>query len=89
MNRIVFQNDSGFHNDPPDRSGGWNMTKSEKGSVSKTIETMEHEEKIQAILKSGLALGHKIQDILEVHGIENKHARRAAQAIAAAWQDLR
>ncbi len=59
------------------------MTKSEKGSVSKTTETMEHEEKIQAILKSGLALGHKTQDILEVHGIENRHARRAAHAIAA------
>jgi hypothetical protein len=45
---------------------------------------MENEAKIQGILKSSLALGHKIQDILEVYGMDNKQARGAARAIAAA-----
>lgn len=45
---------------------------------------MEYEEKIQQILKSSLSLGHKIQNVLEVYGMENRQARRAARVIAAA-----
>jgi hypothetical protein len=45
---------------------------------------MEYEEKIKGILKSSLAIGHKIQDILEVYGMENRQARGAARAVAVA-----
>jgi hypothetical protein len=45
---------------------------------------MEYEEKIQQILTSSLALGHKIQYVLEAYGMENRQARRAARVIAAA-----
>lgn len=45
---------------------------------------MEHEEHIQRILNSGLALGHMFQDILETYGMENRVARAAARAIAGA-----
>ena len=45
---------------------------------------MKHEEKIQRILKSNLALGHKFQDILVTYGIENEQARKAAYAITLA-----
>ncbi len=37
---------------------------------------MEYEEKIQRILKSSLALGHKIQDILEEYGMENERVEQ-------------
>ncbi len=45
---------------------------------------MEHREKVQRILKSNLALGHKLQEILEVHGVEKVQARHAARAITVA-----
>ncbi len=45
-------------------------------------ERLEHEQKLQAVLNSGLALGHKVQEILELYGIENRHARPAARVIA-------
>ena len=44
--------------------------------------TVEYETKIRGILQSSLAIGHKIQDILEVYGMENRQARGAARAIA-------
>ncbi len=52
-----------------------------------TNERLERKQKIQAILNSGLALGHKVQDILELYGIESRHARPAARAIATAVAD--
>jgi len=45
---------------------------------------MKHDEKVQRILKSNLALGHKFQDILEAYGMENAQARGAARAITVA-----
>ena len=45
-------------------------------------ELLEHEQKLEAVLNSGLAPGHKVQDILELYGIENRYARPAARVIA-------
>jgi hypothetical protein len=45
---------------------------------------MREDEAIQRIVGRSAPLGHKIQDILEAHGMENKSARQAAHAIAAA-----
>jgi len=44
---------------------------------------VENEQKIQTILESDLALGHKIQYILEqIHGLENERAREATKTVA-------
>jgi len=44
---------------------------------------VENEQKIQSILESDLALGHKIQYVLEqVHGMENERAREATKTVA-------
>src|SRR5260370_35831700 len=44
---------------------------------------VENEQKIQSILESDLALGHKIQCVLEqVHGMENERAREATKTVA-------
>jgi hypothetical protein len=45
---------------------------------------MEKQEKIQHILNSGLALGHIVQDILEVYGTEDNATREAARAVTEA-----
>ena len=44
---------------------------------------VENEQKIQTILESDLALGHKIQSVLEqIHGLENERAREATKTVA-------
>ena len=44
---------------------------------------VENEQKIQTILESDLALGHKIQYILEqIHGLENERARQVTKTVA-------
>jgi hypothetical protein len=45
--------------------------------------SIRDEEAIQRIVRSSAPLGHKIQDILDMYGMENKLARQAAHAIAA------
>ena len=45
---------------------------------------MQDNDAIQQIVTSFAPLGYKISDILEVYGVENRLARRAAHAIAAA-----
>jgi hypothetical protein len=45
---------------------------------------MRDDEAIQRIVRSSAPLGHKIQDILDMYGMENTLARQTAQAIAAA-----
>jgi hypothetical protein len=45
---------------------------------------MQEKDAIQLILMSSAPLGHKITDILEVYEMENRLARQAAHAIAAA-----
>jgi hypothetical protein len=44
---------------------------------------VEHEQRIRSILDTDLALGHKIQEVLEqIHGMENDRAKEAAKTVA-------
>jgi hypothetical protein len=44
--------------------------------------TVEHEQRIQSISDADLALGHKIQDVLEqIHGMESDRSRAAAKTV--------
>jgi hypothetical protein len=46
--------------------------------------SIRDEEAIQRIVRSSAPLGHKIQDILDMYGMENTLARQTAHAITAA-----
>jgi len=44
---------------------------------------VKNEQKIESLLESDLALGHKIQYVLEeIHGMENERAKEATKTVA-------
>jgi len=44
---------------------------------------VKNEQKIESLLESDLALGHKIQYVLEeIHGVENERAKEATKTVA-------